>query len=176
MVRSDYIAFLAVVLSLIVPLGLEFYRRARPLSVRVVSAEVVDKSGDSVYYCLKLAAYNNASIPKTIFKLLCQDAKGFQLKEVCFSAAIQQGIAVFHPRPDGTTKRLRLDEIIALPLDVDPLRSKTFYIGIEVSPTNPQKTRSSKKPLRPTFYLEAQDMRGERVARTNWKCNYPLEG
>jgi hypothetical protein len=175
MERSDYIAILAVFLSLIVPLGLEFFRRARPLSLRILDAEVIDRNGDSVYYCLRIAAYNNASIPKTMFKLLCQNARGFQLKEVRFAAALQQGIAVLQPCPSGTCKRLRLDEIIALPIDVDPLRSRSFYIGVEVTPTSTSKIRSSRKPyLYPSFYLEAHDMQGRKVARTNWKCNYPV--
>jgi|GEM_PF-3559703 len=171
--RSDFVAIFAVLISILIPIGLELYRRARPLSMRIIESELVDINESSAYYCLKISVYNTASIPKTIFSLLCQDSNSFKMKEVRFSAVLQQDIAIFQPRIDGHSKRLKLKDIITLPMDIDPLHSKSFYVGVEVSPNKPLKRGCSARQLRTSFYFEAQDIGGKRAARTNWKCNYP---
>jgi hypothetical protein len=70
--------------------------------------------------------------------------------------------------------QIRLDDTLSIPLDVEPLRSKSPYLAVAVSPVPlRQLAASNKETWKPYAHLVALDITGKCLASADLIIPYP---
>jgi hypothetical protein len=140
------ITYLAITIWLATP---EFSRRAKSLSLSISKMTVdpftTDEENKTGYFLLRVIAYNHSSIPKTVFKWNCRAARGFKVHKILPIYDDSERVAIFSSGSHAPHREVPIDEVLSDPLDVDPLHTKTFYVGVTLSPITIEKVSKRSK-------------------------------
>ena len=134
---SDTLAIIALILSL----GLTFVeirRRLYGLHFEITDTRVIDIRDNKAYLLVGLSIVNPSTMPKTIYQIDSQPLGNYQISEVPAEQNFEQSVVTFAPLGNaGMVAKVRLDDTASFPLDVEPLHSKTVYLGVAISPVFP---------------------------------------
>jgi len=143
------ITYLGITIWLAKP---EFSRRAKSLYLSISKTTVepftTDDESKTGYFLLKVVAYNHSSSPKTIFKWNCRATRGSKVHKILPIYDDSEKVAIFSSGSRAPHREVPLDEVLSDPLDVDPLHTRTFYVGVTLAPITmdkpPKVSRQSK--------------------------------
>jgi hypothetical protein len=118
---------------------------------------------------------NRSTTWKTICQIQFQPLENYQISEVPGVQDFEKSLVTFQPLgAGGGAVQIRLDDTLSIPLDVEPLRSKSPYLAVAVSPVPlRQLAASNKETWKPYAHLVALDITGKCLASADLIIPYP---
>ena len=171
---SIIVSIIALALSLGL-VALEFHRHFRRLHIHVMSRTPNAFGAETAYLLLDIAIVNTSYIAKTVYRIEFRPLENFQISEVPGVQDFATALVTYKPLGEtGGAIQVRLEDIASLPLDVEPLHSRSVCFAIAISPIPLAQLLASKVPSQKKFgYLIAWDVQGKCLAKVGLQMPFP---
>jgi hypothetical protein len=164
-------SWIAIAISLIA-LFLSLRQYLRKPYVSIGMTQIIDFGDKTLYMLYHLSFHNPSSIAKTIDQIRLIPQEGYQLDEVSPQPHFETGLVTFEPR--GIAKKqiaMRFEDILSLPLDVEPHHSKSAFLAVAIHPIELShlKLRNPSSPASDRLYgkLQLLDGKGNCLAQAD---------
>ncbi len=149
----------------------EIQRRFRKLRLIVNTSELFAFGNETAYVRLYLSLINDATIPRTIYRLRFVEVDGIHVDRAIGSANLVEKTVAFSPDAESVRPfHLLLDDVATWPLDVEPHHSRSFYEVLTVAPIPlAPADRPDLKDQEILIPVYAENDQGELMAQTVWR-------
>jgi len=149
--------------------SIEFWRRRQSLRLTIDSLDLFGHANRTAYVLAHISLINHATRPRTVYRIRFQDVGDIHVEQVPGLPNLLDRLVTFSPQGwHGAPRQVLLDDTASWPLDVEPERSRGFFLALTVSPIYPEPVSqdvTEDRILLIPVLAESED--GQLLARTN---------